>query len=96
MREVTIQIPAADAEQNIEIDVKINGRKKAYRYRVEIVAWDQPHPSSEEKVTTLRRIVGEHEKEWSLVTIGVPTDTSIPVMFRKRESPAGASPPVDA
>ena len=38
MREVVIQIPTYEAEQNIEIDVHINGRKIKKKYRVEIIA----------------------------------------------------------
>jgi len=37
MKEVVLQIPTLDAEQNIEIEVKINGRTRSLKYRVEIV-----------------------------------------------------------
>jgi hypothetical protein len=37
MREVVLQIPTLDSEQNVEIEVKINGKKRTLRYRVEIV-----------------------------------------------------------
>lgn len=33
MREVVIQIPTLETKQNIEIDVKINGRKRNIKYR---------------------------------------------------------------
>ena len=86
MREIVVQIPADDADQNIEIEVKINGRKKKLQYRVEIVGWDVPHPSSEAKINVLRRVIKEHDKDWQLMTIGAPSDSSIPVMFRKKDT----------
>ncbi|MGA2624184.1 MAG: hypothetical protein ABSF91_10050 [Bacteroidota bacterium] len=85
MQEVVLQIPSVDAEQNIEIDVKINGRKKTLKYRVEIVGWETTNPTTEEKVGVLRRVIKEHDKDWQLVTIGAPRETHIPIMFRKRD-----------
>jgi len=84
MQEVVLQIPAVDAEQNIEIDVKINGRKKTLKYRVEIVSWRSPNPTTEEKVDVLRKVISEHDEDWRLVTIGAPNENNIPVMFRKK------------
>jgi len=37
MQEVVIQIPTVDAEQNIEIDVKINRKKRTMKYGVKII-----------------------------------------------------------
>lgn len=85
MREVVIQIPAVEAEQNIEIEVRINGHKKMLHYRVELISWDHPNPSSDEKVQTLRRVITEHDKDWKLITIGAPAENNIPIMFRKKE-----------
>lgn len=84
MREVVIQIPTLDTEQNIEIDVKINGRKRVMKYRVEIYEWEEELKDGIEKVDVLRRIIKEHDKDWKLVQIGLPTDKNIPIMFRKR------------
>ncbi len=84
MREVVIQIPTLEAEQNIEIDVYINGKKRKHKYRVEIIAWEDEEKSSEDKVTVLKRVIREHDKDWKLVQIGLPTNTGIPVMFQKK------------
>ena len=84
MQQISLHIPSVDAEQNIEIDVIINGRKKSLKYRVEIVGWETRNPSSEEKVNVLKKVIREHDKDWSLVTIGAPTEINIPVMFRKK------------
>ncbi|KPL06831.1 hypothetical protein AMJ86_07030 [bacterium SM23_57] len=85
MREVVLQIPTLETEQNIEIDVKINGKKRTLKYRVEIVDWHEDQPSSEEKIKVLRHVIAEHEKDWELIQIGAPVGRdSIPIMFRKR------------
>ena len=84
MREVVVQIPTLETEQNIEIDVRINGRKRTMKYRVEIVEWQTENPESSEKVDTIRRVVKEHEKDWELIQIGSPTADNIPIMFRKK------------
>ncbi len=83
MKEVVLQIPTMESEQNIEIEVRINGRKKTMHYRVEIVNWENIDPSSEEKVRVLRKVIREHDRDWQLVTIGSPTENNIPVMFRR-------------
>lgn len=33
MREVILQIPTLEAEQNIDIEVRINGKKRTMHYR---------------------------------------------------------------
>ena len=40
MKEVVILIPDVDFEQNVEIDVRINGRTKTLQYRVELLDWE--------------------------------------------------------
>lgn len=84
MREISIQIPTLESEQNVEIDVRINGRNKTMKYRVEIVDSEEFAKSEETTIETLRRVIGEHEKDWELIQIGAPVKDNIPVMFRKR------------
>ncbi len=84
MREVVIQIPTLDTEQNIDIDVKINGRKRSLKYRVEIVDFDELHQETEDKVSVLKKVIKEHDKDWELIQIGAPLTNNIPIMFRKR------------
>ncbi len=97
MREVVIQIPTFEAEQNIDIDVKINGKRRTMHYRVEIIDWESEEETTEEKISVLRRVIEEHEKDWELIQIGAPIKNNIPITFRKkRESdqlnPAGLPP----
>jgi hypothetical protein len=84
MREIVLQIPTLEAEQNIEIDVQINGKKRRIQYRVEIVDWETDEPTSEEMVAVLKRVIREHDRDWKLIQIGAPTQSQIPIMFRKR------------
>jgi len=84
MREVVIYVPTLEAEQNIDIDVKINGKKRTMHYRVEIVDWDDYGGETEDKVTVIKRVIKEHDRDWELIQIGIPTKDNIPIMFRKR------------
>jgi len=84
MREVVIYIPTLEAEQNIDIDVKINGKKRTMHYRVEIVDWEDYGGETEDKVTVIKRVIKEHDRDWELIQIGIPTEENIPIMFRKR------------
>ena len=84
MREVSIQIPTLEAEQNIEIDIRINGKNRKLKYRVEIVDWETDEPTTEDKINVLKRIIREHDKDWELIQIGAPLRDNIPITFRKR------------
>lgn len=85
MREVVVLIPDVDIEQNVEIDVRINGRKRTLQYRVELLNWEGNDVPPKEKVQVLRHKIAEYDKDWELVEVGAPTDENIPLMFKKRE-----------
>lgn len=84
MREVVIQIPTYEAEQNIEIDVRINGKKIKKRFRVEIISFEEKEDTSEERIAVLKRVIKEHDKDWKLVQIGLPAENRISVMFQQK------------
>ncbi len=84
MREIVLQIPTLDTEQNVEIDVKINGKKKTLKYRVEIVGLETDETLVEDRIALLRRVIKEHDQDWELIQIGAPLRDRIPVMFRQR------------
>ena len=86
MREVVLSIPNIEPEQNVEIEVRINGRKKTLNYRVELVALENYTESAGDTVTVLKHVIKEYDKNWELVQIGAPTHDKIPIMFRRRES----------
>jgi hypothetical protein len=84
MREVVLQIPTLESEQNIDIEVKINGKKRTMHYRVEIIAWEDYDGETADKVDVIKRVIREYDRGWQLIEIGMPTETHIPIMFRKR------------
>ena len=84
MREVVLSIPTWEAEQNLEIEVRINGKKRTLNYRVEIIHWEGSNPTSKEKVTVMRYKIKQFEKDWELIQIGAPDKENIPLMFRKK------------
>ena len=84
MREVVIYVPTLEAEQNIDIDVKINGKKRTMHYRVEIIDWEDYGGATEDKVDVIKRVIKEHDRDWELIQIGIPTEDNIPIMFRRK------------
>jgi len=84
MREVIIQLPTFDAEQNVDIEVRINGKNRTLHYRVELVAWEDYPDEQVEKVDIIKQVILEHDKDWRLMQIGIPTDKNIPIMFRRK------------
>lgn len=86
MREVVILIPELEKEQNIEIDVRINGRTKTLQYRVELLDWEGNDLPQAERVQILKHKIEHYDKQWELVEIGLPTQKNIPLMFRKNKN----------
>jgi hypothetical protein len=90
MREIALSIPTLESEQNIDIEVKINGKRRSLHYRVEIIAWEDVSRPAEEKADVLRRVIRGYDKDWQLVQIGAPTEKTIPIMFRKTKAESEA------
>lgn len=84
MREVVILIPETEPEQNVEIEVRINGRIKTMQYRVELVTWEGTEPTTQDKFTVLKHKIDAYDKNWELVEIGIPEPERIPLVFRKK------------
>lgn len=81
---IGIEIPKLGEEQDIQVEVKINGIKKQYNYRVEIFYWEEcPYPT-EDRVECIKNLVHGYNKDWELAHIGIPTDEYIPITFRKK------------
>jgi hypothetical protein len=86
MGQITIPIPQIPGKQEIEVDVKINGVKKEYNYRIELFYWEDCSIHDIDRVACLRKILTNYDKEWEVYDIGTPTDDLIPVTFiRKRK-----------
>lgn len=85
MREVVLQIPTLEAHQNIDIDVKINGKRRTLHYRVEIIDWEDYDGETADKVEVIKRVLKDYDRNWQLIQIGIPTEKNIPIMFRKKQ-----------
>ena len=85
MREVVILIPEIEPDQNVEIEVSINGKKRTIHYKVELLNWESHDVPPKDKVMVLKHFIEEKEKNWELVEIGAPDNGNIPLMFRRRE-----------
>ncbi|MDH5608266.1 MAG: hypothetical protein OEY56_02200 [Cyclobacteriaceae bacterium] len=83
---IGIEIPRPDEEQNIEVEVKINGIKKQYHYRVEIFYWDECPFSPQDRVACIKNLIETYHPGWELAHIGLPTEEYIPITFRKRRT----------
>jgi hypothetical protein len=84
MKEIVILIPDIEPEQNVEIEVSINGRKKTLQYRVELIDWEGAGVPPKEKVQVLKHKIAEYDKNWELMEIGAPNNEGIPLTFRKK------------
>ena len=80
---IGIEIPEIAEDQEIEVEVRVNGIKKQYHYRVEIFYWeDCPFPK-EERAKCIQHLVDSYDKQWQLAHLGMPTDDYIPITFRQ-------------
>lgn len=86
MREIVILIPEIEPEQNVEIEVSINGRRKTMQYRVELIDWEGAGVPPNDKVQIIKHKIAEYDKDWELMEIGAPNDEGIPLTFRKKAS----------
>ena len=84
MSEICIQVPQMDNYKLIEVEVKVNGEKKRYNYRVELLDWEGKFSSTEERIKFMREMIHNYDPKWQLFQIGAPTEKHIPIMFRQR------------
>jgi len=84
MSAIAIHIPQVSGEQEIEVEVKVNGKKMSYNYRVEVFYWADCENPSEDRVDCMRQILDKYDPNWELYTIGMPTDELVPITFRKK------------
>ncbi|MBO3699224.1 hypothetical protein [Roseivirga sp. E12] len=84
MSAIAIQIPQVSGEQEIEVEVKVNGKKMSYNYRVEVFYWADCENPSEDRVDCIRQILDKYDSNWELYTIGMPTEELVPITFRRK------------
>ena len=82
MPSINIQLPVMDAEHSIEIEVRVNGERKKYFYRIEIFNWEDCR-EPEDHAQCLREKISNYDQQWRVVQIGGATDKNVPVMFKQ-------------
>jgi hypothetical protein len=63
MKNESIQIPHVDAEQNVEIEIEINGKNKRLYYRVETSDCEFEDEETEERVKYLKKVIKQHDPD---------------------------------
>lgn len=87
MKDVSIPLPEFLEQQIAEIEVKINGKKRQYNFRVESFRWEPDSEiwTVEQKINRLRELIDSYNKDWELIQIFKPGENSkfIQVLFRQ-------------
>lgn len=81
---IGIEIPQLNEEQDIEVEVRVNGIKKQYHYRVEIFYWEECAYPTTDRAACIRQLVSTYNQSWELAHIGLPSEDYIPITFRKK------------
>ena len=83
---IGIEIPELNEDQDIEVEVRVNGIKKQYNYRVEIFYWEECPFDTNERAECIRQLIQNYDSAWDLAHIGLPTEEYIPITFRKKRN----------
>ncbi len=89
MKDVSIPLPDFVDRQIAEIEVKINGKKRQYNFRVESFRWepDDEEWSVDDKIKLLQTELANYDKSWELIQIFRPKENSrfIQVLYGQRQ-----------
>jgi hypothetical protein len=91
MKEISIPLPDFLDKQIAEIEVKINGKKRQFNFKVEAFRWepDEEVWLIEDRIKMLKQRIESYDKKWELIQIFRPKDNSkfVQVLFRHKEIP---------
>ncbi len=89
MKDVSIHLPDFLEQQIAEIEVKINGKKRLYNFRVESFRWEPESEklTVEQKISRLKELIDSYNKDWELIQIFKPRENSkfVQVLFRQHK-----------
>ena len=97
MKELCVPVPDFHDNQVAEIDLKVNGNRLTYNFKVESFPWDaidelagmeaDPVTRSLARITRLRNAINSYDKDWELIQIFTPDEHAkhIQVLYRKRK-----------
>ena len=83
MSQICINVPPLEAQQTIDLEVTINGKKRVMNYRVETFLWPETLPAHE-RIDHLRAWIRNYDAGWELVQIGPSSGGLVPVTFRQK------------
>ncbi len=90
MKDVNIPLPEFLEQQIAEIEVKINGKKRQYNFRVESFRWEPDGEvwTVDRKIQRLKELIDGYNDSWELIQIFKPKEDSkyIQVLFRQKGS----------
>jgi hypothetical protein len=90
MKDISIPLPDFLDKQIAEIEVKINGKKRHFNFRVESFRWepDGEDWTVESKIKKLQQELESYNKSWELIQIFRPKENSkfVQALFRQKGS----------
>lgn len=93
MKDITIPLPNFLEEQIAEVEVKINGKKRRYSFRIESFPWEaeaslkgDQETEISSKIKNLRKSLENYDSGFELIQIFTPNEDAkhIQVLFRQR------------
>ncbi len=88
MAQICVPMPPLDRPRAVDVELTIDGVRQSLHYRVETLLWADY--GSLPKAHALQAFLDGHDPAWQLTAIGVPSDDSVPVLFRYRPRPLSA------
>ncbi|MDF9798090.1 hypothetical protein OKW21_003353 [Catalinimonas alkaloidigena] len=85
MGSIAIPIPPLSGNQDIEVDIRVNGELKKQNFRVEVFFW-KDCKAQQNRAECIREILSKYDKDWQLYYIGMPTDEFVPITFMKKSA----------
>ncbi len=82
MGSIAIPLPTMSGQQDIEVDIRVNGQLRRQNYRVEVFFWKNCNARLN-RAECIREILANYDKDWQLYYIGMPTDDFVPITFMK-------------
>ena len=85
MGSIAVPIPPSVANQNIEVDIRINGKLQQQNFKVEVFYWNDCE-AQHNRAECIREILSKYDKDWQLYYIGMPTEDYVPITFMKKQA----------
>ena len=64
MATVSIELPPIEADKSVDIEIRVNGRKRKYSCWVEVFNWSDACQPMEHRAECLLRMVETYDRGW--------------------------------